>query len=456
MKTLVKLNSNIGAFSVFSDYFTDVTLVSDDMQKYAAHRIILSNYSPVLQNLLLSGPIFDNAHTILHVRGFSGEQLQTLLEFIYKGQLQIEDAKVLEFMRLAEELKLSIIANDNVVSSQEKETVNVNKIKEDYGILNTSNITLVVSKNETNLNYNEQGPTFMTETWESDESENQNESLPGKSETKITDNEKSSISMTVTLETEECKVVTAEKIQMWKALDTVLERNYECHLCDSRIKSRTKSSLKQHYQNYHKSNISTNHFDCKKCQKVFTEQKLLKNHFETVHMKDQHRYQCVKCEFKSFSTREQQSHYRNFHAEAKYACHSCSLVYRNGGHLKYHRQRVHNELGALKKEKCDQCGKQYTKTELKKHIEMVHEGKKYPCSFCPYKASCPRYLLNHEAIHNGVEFPCNQCDYKGKLKQSLRTHIKVEHENLRFYCDQCTLITRSKSQLRKHKGKKHK
>ena len=86
---------------------------------------------------------------------------------------------------------------------------------------------------------------------------------------------------------------------------------------------------------------------------------------------------------------------------------------------------------------------------------MVHEGKKYPCSFCPFKASCPRYIVRHEAIHNGAEYPCKQCDYKGKLKQSLMTHVKVEHESLRFFCDQCPLITRSKYQIKRDKAKKH-
>ena len=93
--SLIKLSSNFGAIYesikkfIFNDLFTDVTLVSDDMQKYSAHRIILSICSPVLQELLLSCPQFINSHMILHVRGFNGEQLQMLLEFIYAQLLTI-------------------------------------------------------------------------------------------------------------------------------------------------------------------------------------------------------------------------------------------------------------------------------------------------------------------------------------------------------------------------------
>ena len=457
--SLIKLNSNFGAIYesikkfIFNDLFTDVTLVSDDMQKYSAHRIILSICSPVLQELLLSCPQFINSHMILHVRGFNGEQLQMLLEFIYAGELQIEDSKVPDFLRLAKELKLNIL--DSPLKEDEKhpvstniETLNVNKIRKDFEILNSSNITVSVT-------------------------EKTNECIPKpeKSEIEKLYNEAYSKSTTVTFENEECNVVTEniESVDIapslhnvdknlgqeldnktYTHLGTELQKNNECHICDSIFL--TKRLLKTHHQNYHNYG-NLKHFECKKCQKVFTEIRLLKNHFETVHMKDHHRYQCAKCEFKSFSTREQQSHYRHAHVDAKVPCDTCNAVFKSDSRLRQHKEMVH--LG-LKREKCDQCGKEYLAQHLKEHKRRVHDGKKYPCNFCPFEASCPKYIVKHEAMHNGVEYPCNQCDYKGKQKETLKRHIRVEHENLRFYCDQCPLKTRSQYQLKKHKARKHK
>ena len=64
--------------------FTDVTLVSDDLWKFAAHRIILSAASPVLESLLMSSMSnMNDCHTILPLRGYNRYDVQGLLNIIY-------------------------------------------------------------------------------------------------------------------------------------------------------------------------------------------------------------------------------------------------------------------------------------------------------------------------------------------------------------------------------------
>merc|ERR1719245_602597 len=46
--------------------FTDVTLVSDDQKQFQAHRYVLSNFSPVLENILLSNP---HSHPLIYLGG---------------------------------------------------------------------------------------------------------------------------------------------------------------------------------------------------------------------------------------------------------------------------------------------------------------------------------------------------------------------------------------------------
>ena len=44
---------------------------------------------------------------------------------------------------------------------------------------------------------------------------------------------------------------------------------------------------------------------------------------------------------------------------------------------------------------------------------MKHEGVKYPCDQCDYKATQKQFLLEHEkSKHEGVMFSCDQCEYK--------------------------------------------
>ena len=58
---------------------------------------------------------------------------------------------------------------------------------------------------------------------------------------------------------------------------------------------------------------------------------------------------------------------------------------------------------------CDKCGYKATKEgNLKKHVELKHEGFCYYCDQCEYKAkeACKRHVsTKHEKA-------CNQCEYK--------------------------------------------
>ena len=48
-----------------------------------------------------------------------------------------------------------------------------------------------------------------------------------------------------------------------------------------------------------------------------------------------------------------------------------------------------------------------------KHMESVHEGKKYPCDTCKYQASDKDSLKNHKkSIHEGRKYACGLCDFK--------------------------------------------
>ena len=76
--------------------FCDVTLVSDDYQQFSAHKIMLAAHSPVLETLLLNCPQRET-HTVFHLRGFSGLQLQHLLHLVYAGELTVDHSHIEQF-----------------------------------------------------------------------------------------------------------------------------------------------------------------------------------------------------------------------------------------------------------------------------------------------------------------------------------------------------------------------
>ena len=63
------------------------------------------------------------------------------------------------------------------------------------------------------------------------------------------------------------------------------------------------------------------------------------------------------------------------------------------------------------------------------HIMSQHEGIRYSCDQCSYKAARKGYLKIHfESEHEGICFTCDQCRYKAIRKYYPNHHMKSMHE----------------------------
>merc|ERR1712204_30981 len=92
-----------------SKNFADVTLVSDDQIHTKAHKSILSASSPVLKNLLITNP---NSHPILYLRGIEWQELVSLLQFVYLGEVSLCQDRLKKFFDSAKDLKITEIGED--------------------------------------------------------------------------------------------------------------------------------------------------------------------------------------------------------------------------------------------------------------------------------------------------------------------------------------------------------
>merc|ERR1719232_1522225 len=90
--------------------FTDVTLVSDDQKQFQAHRYVLSNFSPVLENMLLSNP---HSHPLIYLRGVHHQVLSSILQFIYLGKTKVNHSNMKRFAEVAKDLQIKKVA-DNI------------------------------------------------------------------------------------------------------------------------------------------------------------------------------------------------------------------------------------------------------------------------------------------------------------------------------------------------------
>ena len=108
--TLKWKNFTPNVTSRLSDVFTensfcDVTLVSDDQKPFQAHRYVLSNFSPVLNNILLNNP---HSHPLIYLRGVNHQELDSILHLIYLGKAFVNHSKMKKFAQAAKDLQIKI------------------------------------------------------------------------------------------------------------------------------------------------------------------------------------------------------------------------------------------------------------------------------------------------------------------------------------------------------------
>ncbi|KAF3430130.1 hypothetical protein E2986_02230 [Frieseomelitta varia] len=82
--------------------FVDVTLACDG-RRLQAHKVVLSACSPYFKELFKTNPC---KHPIIFMRDVEFEHLQSLLEFMYAGEVNISQAELPTFLRTAESLQI--------------------------------------------------------------------------------------------------------------------------------------------------------------------------------------------------------------------------------------------------------------------------------------------------------------------------------------------------------------
>ena len=83
--------------------FTDMTLVCEDGKQVEAHKVILANSSPFLQNILRRNK---HIHPLIYMRGVKSDDLRAIVDFLYCGEANVYQENLDSFLAIAEELQL--------------------------------------------------------------------------------------------------------------------------------------------------------------------------------------------------------------------------------------------------------------------------------------------------------------------------------------------------------------
>ena len=118
------LNSYLQSSVTSSDILSDVTLISDDNVQVPTHRVILAAASEVFKDILQN--VSEEKHPCIILHGVSSNQLQTLLQYIYTGEVSIDDDDLADFNNLGSHFNIKSL------DEYEELTVGNNEVDRKY------------------------------------------------------------------------------------------------------------------------------------------------------------------------------------------------------------------------------------------------------------------------------------------------------------------------------------
>ena len=102
------------------DYLHDVTIVSDDNEQMAAHKLVLSTCSAFFKSIFMKNK---HSHPIICLEGLSSHDVRNMMDYMYNGELQVFQDDLDRFLNIAQRLKLEGLITDP--NDDQEEDINV-------------------------------------------------------------------------------------------------------------------------------------------------------------------------------------------------------------------------------------------------------------------------------------------------------------------------------------------
>ena len=86
--------------------FFDITLVGDDYKHVTAHKVVLSSCSEYFKGVFSNNKKHFQSHAFICLEGLNHGDLNNVLDYIYQGEVQIQQEELDRFLGIAQRLKL--------------------------------------------------------------------------------------------------------------------------------------------------------------------------------------------------------------------------------------------------------------------------------------------------------------------------------------------------------------
>ena len=101
---------------------TDVTLVCEDGKQVEAHKVVLVASSPFFLNILSKNK---HTHPLIYMRGLKHEDLVSIMDFLYKGEANIFQGRINQFMIIAKESELKEVSKECLDEEDESDSFEI-------------------------------------------------------------------------------------------------------------------------------------------------------------------------------------------------------------------------------------------------------------------------------------------------------------------------------------------
>ena len=165
------------------------------------------------------------------------------------------------------------------------------------------------------------------------------------------------------------------------------------------------------------------------------------------------KHQCSQCDYQTSDTSNLKKHIQSLHEGIRYKCNQCDKEYTEKGILRKH---IHSDHEGIRYE-CNRCDhKATTQERLKRHIKIIHDGVRYSCDQCDQQFTTPAYVKAHaQSVHDGLRYECQKCYNNFSSYRNLKIHTENVHEGVKYSCNQCEKLFNTQSNLSRHTKSVH-
>ena len=221
----------------------DITLVSDDEQHIAAHKLVLSASSEFFKNMLKKA---SHSNPMIFLSGFKSSDLLLIMDYIYQGEVQILQSDLDGFLDVAQRLKI-----EGLIGKGEEENTYSHDDDRKYAVDST---------------YREQQDNEFTDLKES-----------------VTSNSKPVLAAKRSISRAERTVSVlnnSTNMDAKAAVDDLVEKTDDGWRCKACGKTSKKTSDIRRHSEMHIEGLS---FDCQLCDKTFRSRQILADHKKNNH-----------------------------------------------------------------------------------------------------------------------------------------------------------------------------